>query len=1064
MQVDFVRPGLESLEWLNRGVAELKDGAPLEPISIVVPNYVLGRFVTRHLARASGLVNVHAVRLADLAMSLLGGPAQVPRLLTTPMEMGAVRSALESSRAGLRGLAHHYPLYRELLKLFRELRRQGVGSTAIADIPRVSEAAAAAAATFDAFTRLTADYADTTIIRRLAADVLLSDREPATLREIGQILVYAPSRLDPVDAQLLTALARRVSVRVALLWLADPDVIGDDEARHSAELLTDRDPPTSDHDAPPRPATSTFALNGLLRVVRAPDPAEEVREMVRRIVANLEQGVPLPRQAILYRQTDPYAALVREVLTAGDLPWSALDGQSLSETLPGRALLTALRIGETDLAREAVLAWLTALPERGFGGGGHSSEWDRITRDANVVRGAEQWQRRLDLYASEIEHQAEQREREGSQAWGESLRSRAQRAHEIARSVMALSEAVMPPHSGSSWSEFVDWAETLRVRFASVDGAWPAPHDRACDLVRETLASLSDADRFPTQRPLSLADFLTTFEAALEVRSVPQGQLGVGVVVGPLESAVGFAFDRVYLLGLVEGVFPPSPAADPFFPDTTFDPLQRAARTRAADRHAFLAALSAVDDGEVVLGVPESAGGRAAFPSRWVLEVAGGLAGGPVLDAMRFRRLSESAHPWLRIVHSALDGLHRASVPADLDERRMTQAAAWRRAGRYLSTHALGLRPDLPLAASLACVRLRRSDQFTEFDGNLGALSQVARLQAFVDGSRMLSPTTLEVWATCPYHFFLESVLRVAPTQDPEEQWTIDAAEKGSLIHEVLARFFAELSTHDRPRAGEAYTLADFERLERIAQDRLRQIEAVGDAGHPLVWEATRRELLADLRTFLARDTDWRRAGGGKGGMVPTYFEKAFGDNQEWAAVEVPFEGGMLRVRGRMDRVDLSADGRRAQVFDYKTGSASRYKSLEPDPIEAGKKLQLAIYSRAVARALGESVRTGAAYWFISSRGEFKQIPLPDDPPAVARRLDDALQSIASGISTGVFPAVPGSDDYLEDYSSNCQWCPYDTVCPVSRDQDWLRKQHAGCESFISLSTLTVDDGADDSN
>jgi ATP-dependent helicase/DNAse subunit B len=335
------------------------------------------------------------------------------------------------------------------------------------------------------------------------------------------------------------------------------------------------------------------------------------------------------------------------------------------------------------------------------------------------------------------------------------------------------------------------------------------------------------------------------------------------------------------------------------------------------------------------------------------------------------------------------------------------------------------------------------------FDGNLAQMTASRQLQSFMDGTRELSPTTLQVWAACPYRFFLESVLRVAPTEDPEEQWTIDAAEKGSLVHDVLEGFFTELAAEGRPRGGEAYRAHDLERLERIAADRLHKAEATGDSGHPLVWEATRREVLADLRTFLGRDTDWRR----ENAMDPAYFEQAFGQGKHWPAVEVAVTGGTVRLRGRMDRVDLSTDGRRAFVFDYKTGSSSYYSALT-DPIEAGKKLQLAIYARAVKAALGDHVATGAAYWFVSSRGEFKLIPLPDDEAAVARRLEEGLGLIAEGITSGVFPAVPGSDDYLEDRNSNCQWCPYDAICPASRDQDWGRKQGDGCTSFVSLANI----------
>jgi hypothetical protein len=43
------------------------------------------------------------------------------------------------------------------------------------------------------------------------------------------------------------------------------------------------------------------------------------------------------------------------------------------------------------------------------------------------------------------------------------------------------------------------------------------------------------------------------------------------------------------------------------------------------------------------------------------------------------------------------------------------------------------------------------------------------------------------------------------------------------------------------------------------------------------------------------------------------------------------------------------------------------------DPIDAGKHLQLAIYARSVRQVLGATVEPGAACWFVSGRGEFKQ-------------------------------------------------------------------------------------------
>src|SRR5260221_13143501 len=100
MQVDLVRPGRDGLDWLRCCVAELKSADPLQPVTVVVPNYVLGRFVTRHLGRARGSVNLHAVRLADLAATVLGGPSEIHRPLTSSLEIGAARSAVDSAGRG----------------------------------------------------------------------------------------------------------------------------------------------------------------------------------------------------------------------------------------------------------------------------------------------------------------------------------------------------------------------------------------------------------------------------------------------------------------------------------------------------------------------------------------------------------------------------------------------------------------------------------------------------------------------------------------------------------------------------------------------------------------------------------------------------------------------------------------------------------------------------------------------------------------------------------------------------------------------------------------------------
>ena len=71
-------------------------------------------------------------------------------------------------------------------------------------------------------------------------------------------------------------------------------------------------------------------------------------------------------------------------------------------------------------------------------------------------------------------------------------------------------------------------------------------------------------------------------------------------------------------------------------------------------------------------------------------------------------------------------------------------------------------------------------------------------------------------------------------------------------------------------------------------------------------------------------------------------------------------------MRGYVDRIDITPDGRRAWVIDYKTGRA--YDGMkDDDPLEGGTRLQLPAYMAAAADA--ETITP--LYWFITAAGEY---------------------------------------------------------------------------------------------
>ncbi|MBV9359542.1 MAG: PD-(D/E)XK nuclease family protein, partial [Chloroflexi bacterium] len=1010
----------------------------------VVSNYVVGRAVARFLARSGGVVNVRSMLLVDLAASLVGTEVERALILDDVVEGAAAHAAIGQSTGPVAALGAHLGTRRELVRLYRELRREEV------DVEQAvrtasSPMAIAALGTYPVYRRLTSGYLDPTDLRDLATRRLLEGSPvPTSLREVGALVVFLPARLDPADVRLLAAAARYVSLRACFMDL--PELDRDAPSELGMERLTEAlglSPPS---------VTTRSSIDCDLRVLHALDPAEEIREVVRDTAADLARGIPLYRCAILYRQADPYARLVRESLAAAGLPWFGLGGQTLADSHPGRLLVSVLRLPEREFSREAVLGWLDARPalaENGI----PPSAWDRVSRAAGVVRGSDEWQRRLLMFAEQQEQDAADRPAELSASFRDFLRQQGALARRMSAVIQQLAAALEPPLDGTSWTGFAAWAEDVRQHLATPANGWPAGHEREAEAVTARLQQLSRTDRLATAGT-TLREFVAALEVLLSNRSLPEGRLGDGVVVGPLESAAGLAFDHVAIVGLTEGSFPPTPTADPFFQNECDDPLARRARQRAAERESFLAAVSAADGGRLTLSAPDSLAGRIAFPSRWLLELAQTRLEptAPLLDVSSFLGLSEDSHPWLRVVASPRDGVMRAPAPADLEDVRLRQAAVWCGSGRSLTEHPLAACADLPVGAGLRLAAARRSDRFTVYDGNLTRLAaESGRLRRLIDGTGVVSATGLEGWATCPFSYFMDRILRVDPTETPEDVWSIGALEKGRLIHGILQTFFRRLTDWRRPRRlGCSYAPADVAMLLDVAEAEFAEAEGRGLVGHPLAWEAAREQIRSDLLAFLTEDASWCE----REQLEPSYFEQVFGTDEPdaWAAVEVPVGDQRLRFRGRIDRVDVSIEQPRAYVFDYKTGAAAGYRDLAQDPVLAGRKLQMAVYTRATRNHLGNEMSVGGAYWFVTNAGGFRQVPLPPDAEQVHDRLVQVVGQVASGIGSGTFPPVPG--DPIRDSFVNCRYCPYDRVCSTSRDREWEHKQHDGCDCFTNLALI----------
>ncbi len=324
-------------------------------------------------------------------------------------------------------------------------------------------------------------------------------------------------------------------------------------------------------------------------------------------------------------------------------------------------------------------------------------------------------------------------------------------------------------------------------------------------------------------------------------------------------------------------------------------------------------------------------------------------------------------------------------------------------------------------------------------------------LAAFRD--RVYSVTQLESYGKCPFQFFADKVLRLNVAEELEEGLT--PMERGGLLHEILFEFYTERRNRHLPPMTQT-TDDEFreavEQLTKIAQRNIEEIK-VSD----VFWDVEKEIILGTanrkgvLQEFLEEER--RRPVE----AVPAYFEVAFGSpveakgriDQMITSVE-PVKAGNVRLRGKVDRVDVGKDF--FAIIDYKSGATIAGRR----EIGLGVSLQLPLYLYAVEQILADHQKkhlTAAAgsYYILKSpvaeklvigNGEydgkaFKKVSrkgqLLKDEAELKSIIAQAIAFVNEYVDTiakGDFPVQPKLAGKV------CAYCDFKTVCRIQVRRD----------------------------
>ncbi len=297
---------------------------------------------------------------------------------------------------------------------------------------------------------------------------------------------------------------------------------------------------------------------------------------------------------------------------------------------------------------------------------------------------------------------------------------------------------------------------------------------------------------------------------------------------------------------------------------------------------------------------------------------------------------------------------------------------------------------------------------------------------------RVWSGTSFERWVSCPVSWFVEGLLDPARFE-PEPEPLV----RGGLAHLALKETLEGL----RREGSERVTPANLGRARELVNAALDAAEADPDRRLSVNAEraaAIGRGLRADLERYL------EHAAALEGGLFPHELELGFGfdrpgEDDHGEPSELPaFDlGGGVRMRGRIDRIDIGAGGE-AVVIDYKA------KTVTPgEKWIAERSLQVALYMQAVEQLLGLRV-VGGLYQPLAGKDlRARGVLLEDheaagdcvrtdrvEPEAMEELLAEALR-IARGA------AAEASRGALQARPETCGWrgsgCRYPTICRCER-------------------------------
>lgn len=762
--------------------------------------------------------------------------------------------------------------------------------------------------------------------------------------------------------------------------------------------------------------TEQIAADTVPRFIEIGAPTREAE--VRQIAATIRQlyhqdKVPLHRIGVTFPDLERYAAVIRKIFGEFEIPYNLSTGLVLAQSPLVQAYLQVLKVRLSGFSAEELRRLLVSpfLHEKYRV---NMTRFQQLVSRYQIIRFDEKWAERFTGQHRDM---------------SDEINELAEKINGIISLIAALKTNLPFHETRVEYFKLLDQLGMLKWFDHQQSPLNRVEREREFRAYNRFYKLINQLDWISDLQPASLNEFSTVLHLVVRDESYNLREWSsFGVQCMPRLEIQSIECDVLFFGGLVEGEFPRTPHRDIFFNDNERKHLGLYATEDllAQDRFQFYQLISSPAR-MIYLSYPQFDEEAALLPSSFLRSLK---------DVARVSAKKETEGPDQYLTRKNFPEYLAGRLKTDLPDNIEAQIIQW------LNTDHTVKMPHLIKVIEALYDKSDRS-KITRFEGNLTENKSIQSLLKKSIEHRTFSITALELYAFCPIKYYLKRILGLE--EEEEERAPFSPLERGTLIHNILFRFYTELKkegNHDRP--WEFLTM-----LESVARNEIDKLPY-----HGVTWELEKELILGRtghkglLQKFLEMEHDQAM----ENGFVPAYFEFAFGMGDRTGEIDghsvpdpftVSSADVTVRMSGKIDRIDVDKNGL-AMVIDYKTGKGKNAAIRE---INAGKSLQLPVYLAAVGQFLENHDPVAGVYYQVRDAQHCKRtIAISDDERApdllkrghgklpnnsypigfdamIRQSLDFVVQHVLH-LNSGDFRHTENPDD------ENCRsYCLFNKVC-----------------------------------